>query len=167
MSPAKLTPPRPLANDHKLEDFRCTEPSLENWLKQRARKNEAQGASRTYVVCSGSAVVGYCCLSAGAVSHETAAGSVKRNMPDPVPVVVLGRLAVHSQRTGRGIGQGLLKDALLRSLSIAKELGIRALMCHAVSQSAKDFYLKHGFIESPIDPMTLMLSLSGLREASS
>ena len=112
-------------------------------------------------------MVGFYWLSAGAVSHEMAAGSVKRNMPDPVPVVVLGRLAVHSEWTGKGIGRGLLKDALLRSLSIAREMGIRALLCHAVSQSAKDFYLKHGFIESQIDPMTLMLNLSGLREAPS
>jgi N-acetylglutamate synthase-like GNAT family acetyltransferase len=88
-------------------------------------------------------------------------------MPDTVPVIVLGRLAVHSDWVNHGIGKGLLKDALLRSLAIARELGARALICHAISQDAKDFYMKHGFVESPIDPMTLMLNLSKLPSTAS
>jgi GNAT superfamily N-acetyltransferase len=83
-------------------------------------------------------------------------------MPDPIPVIVLGRLAVHQAYAGLGIGAGLLKDAVLRSLGVAKEVGARALPCHAISVSAKRFYLRHGFVESPVEPLTLFLSLTGL-----
>jgi GNAT superfamily N-acetyltransferase len=156
----RLTAPAALSPEHILDAFRCSEPSLERWLHARARANEAQGASRTYVVTAGREVVGYYCLSAGAVAREGAASGIRRNMPDPIPVIVLGRLAVHQDWAGKGIGTGLLKDAVLRSLSIAGELGVRALLCHAISQRAKDFYLKHGFVQSPTDDMTLLLSLS-------
>lgn len=111
-------------------------------------------------------VIGYYALAAGAVSHEIAPGRVKRNMPDPVPVAVLGRLAVHAGWMNQGIGRGLLKDAIQRTLQLAEQMGIRALLCHAIDENAKAFYLKHGFIESPIDPMTVMLSLARLQEAS-
>lgn len=152
-----------MSAEHRLEDFRCSEePSLEAWLKERARKNEASSASRTYVVAARNAVVGYYCLSAGAVSHDVAASSVRRNMPDPIPVIVLGRLAVHSAWAGHGIGAGLLKDAVLRSIAIAETLGVRAILCHALSARAKSFYVKYGFIDSPVDPMTLMLNISKL-----
>jgi GNAT superfamily N-acetyltransferase len=157
-----LTAPAPLSSDHILEAFRCTEPGLERWLKDRARKNEAQGASRTYVVATNREVVGYYCLSAGAVAHEGAASSIRRNMPDPIPVIVLGRLAVHQDWAGKGIGTGLLKDAVIRSIAAAEGLGVRAILCHAISPRAGDFYLKHGFVQSPIDPLTLMLNLTAL-----
>ena len=104
-------------------------------------------------------VVGYYALAAGAVSHEDAPGRIRRNMPDPVPVIVLGRLAVHMDRAGQGIGQGLLKDAVMRTLQTCEQVGVRALLCHAFDESAKAFYLKHGFIESPIHAMTVMLPL--------
>lgn len=164
---SKLTAPSPLGDDHRTDDFRCSELSLEKWLKDRAKRNEIEGASRTYVVCAERDIVGYYCLSAGCVTHAEAPGAIKRNMPDPVPVIVLGRLAVHSAWVNHGIGKGLLKDALLRSFAIARELGARALICHAISQAAKDFYMKHGFVESPIDPMTLMLNLSKLPSTAS
>lgn len=159
---ARLGAPIPLSEDHELEGFLCTEPTLEKWLKERARKNELSGASRTYVVCVGHAVVGYYCLSAGAVSLERAPSRIRRNMPDPIPVIVLGRLAVHSDWVKQGIGQGLLKDALLRSIAASGKVGARALLCHAISDRAKDFYLERGFVESPVDPMTVMLSLMKL-----
>lgn len=152
-----MTAPALLADKHRLDAFRCTEPSLESWLKQRARKNHLEGASRTFVVCNGVDVIAYYCLSAGSVARESAPGQIRRNMPDPVPVVVLGRLAVHSDWASRGIGSGLLKDAVLRTAGIANEIGIRALLCHAISLQAKAFYLKHGFAESPLHPMTLLL----------
>jgi predicted N-acetyltransferase YhbS len=154
-----LLAPALLADHHRVDSFRCVESSLENWLRQRARKNQLEGASRTFVVCDGDDVVGYYCLSAGSVARESAPGSVRRNMPDPVPVVVLGRLAVHTDWTGRGIGRGLLKDAVLRTAGVAKEIGIRALLCHAISPQAKVFYLKYGFVESPLHPMTLLLPI--------
>lgn len=159
---SRLNAPAPLSSRHHLDSFRCSEPSLERWLKERARKNEAEGASRTYVVSVEDVVIGYYCLSAGAVARGSTPSGLRRNMPDPIPVIILGRLAVHLDYTGRGIGEGLLKDAVLRSFQISEELGVRALLCHAISESAKSFYLKRGFIESPVDPMTVMLSLSTL-----
>ena len=152
----------PLAEAHRLDSFRCGKPELEFWLKQRARKNQLEAASRTFVVCAGNEVVGYYALSAGAVLHETVPGNVRRNMPEPIPVAVLGRLAVHSDWNGQGVGAGLLKDAVLRTARLAEEIGIRALLCHAIDENAKKFYLHHGFIESPIEPLTVMLNIARL-----
>jgi predicted N-acetyltransferase YhbS len=149
----------PLAENHRLDSFRCIEPSLEIWLKQRTHKNQLDGASRTFVVCDGDAVIGYYCLSAGSVARDSAPGNVRRNMPDPIPVVVLGRLAVHADWESQGIGSGLLKDAVLRTAGVAKEIGVRALLCHAISANAKAFYLNYGFAESPLHPMTLLMPI--------
>lgn len=157
-----LRAPAPLDDAHALDGFRCTEPELESWLKQRARKNQRDGASRCFVVCDGSAVVGYYALAAGAVLHAQSPGNIRRNMPEPIPVVILGRLAVHADHAGRGIGAGLLKDAVLRSVRLSREMGIRALLCHAISDDAKRFYLHHGFVESPVEPMMVMLNLARL-----
>jgi len=157
-----LTEPVALDDEHVIDGFRCAEPELEIWLKQRARRNQQDGASRCFVVCDGDQVVGYYALAAGAVVHAVAPGGLKRNMPDPIPIVVLGRLAVHVDWAGRGIGAGLLKDAVQRSLRLSKELGIRALLCHAISEAARQFYLHHGFVPSPVEPMTLLLNLAKL-----
>jgi GNAT superfamily N-acetyltransferase len=155
-----LLAPTPLVEAHRLEGFHCTGPVLESWLKQRARRNQQDGASRCYVVCAGEDVVGCYALAAGAVSHAQAPGHVRRNMPDPVPVVVLGRLAVHADWAGQGIGAGLLKDAVLRALRLSREMGIRALLCHAIHKDAQRFYLHHGFVASPVEPLTVMLNLA-------
>lgn len=160
-----LSAPEPLADRHLIDDFRCAEPQLERWLKQRARRNQSEGASRTFVVCHGLRVVGYYCLAAGAVARAAAPGNVRRNMPDPVPVMVLGQLAVDGGWTGRGVGRGLLKDAILRTVRVAGEAGVRALLAHALSPAAKEFYLKNGFRESPIEPMTVMLNVAALARA--
>lgn len=155
-----LSPPAPLEAKHELDSFRCDEPALEQWLKRRALRNQGEGASRTFVVCDRSAVVGYYSLAAGSVVHVGAPGRIKRNKPDPIPVIVLGRLAVHSDWAGRGIGGGLLKDAVLRCLRLSEDLGVRALLCHAINERAKAFYLHHGFLEGPLDPLTVLLPLS-------
>ena len=158
--------PSPLSDEHRLDDFNCTSPDLTRWLLDRARKNHREGASRCFVVCDDRQnVIGYYALAAGAVSHAFVPGNIKRNMPDPIPVAVLGRLAVHSDWVGQGIGRGLLKDAILRTLQTSRQMGIRVLLCHAIDEGAKAFYLQHGFIESPIDAMTVMLSLVRLKEA--
>ena len=159
---AAISGPVPLAEAHRLDSFRCGKPELEFWLKQRARKNQLEAASRTFVVCAGNEVVGYYALCAGAVLHETVPGNVRRNMPEPIPVAVLGRLAVHSDWNGQGVGAGLLKDAVWRTARLAEEIGIRALLCHAIDENAKKFYLHHGFIESPIEPLTAMLNIAKL-----
>lgn len=158
----ELSPPEPIAEHHDLDAFDCGEPGLDSWLRRRALANEREHASRTFVVCSGRIVVGYYCLAAGSVAHADAPGTIRRNMPQPIPVIVLGRLAVDRRWSGKGIGAGLLKDAVLRSTQVTREIAARALLVHAISAPARNFYLKFGFIESPIDPMTLMLRLSRL-----
>jgi predicted N-acetyltransferase YhbS len=157
----RLTAPNPLDETHRLDDFRCSAPELGKWLQERALQNQMSGASRCFVVCDErQQVVGYYALAAGSVSHDDAPGRIRRNMPDPIPVIVLGRLAVHVDWAGLGIGQGLLKDAVLRTLQACTQIGARALLCHAIDDAAKAFYAKHGFIKSPIHDMTLMLPLT-------
>ena len=160
-----LSAPAPLSAAHRTDGFLCTEPALENWLKQRALRNQIDGASRTFVVCAGVDVAGYYALAAGSVLHAQAPGSIRRNMPEPVPVVILGRLAVHSGWSGRGLGADLLKDAVQRAARLAGDMGVRALVCHAISEDAKRFYLHHAFIESPLEPMMVMLNVAKLARA--
>ena len=154
-----LTAPAPLASDHELEDFASGVEPLDNWLKRRARSNEAAGASRTYVVCEGRRVVGYYSLAAGSMLHQIATGAVRRNMPDPVPVALLGRLAIDRRWQGKGLGQALLRDAVLRVVGAAETIGVRALLVHAISDEARAFYERCGFRPSPVEPMTLMVTI--------
>jgi GNAT superfamily N-acetyltransferase len=157
---SRITPPERLNADHDLTQFNCGEPSLDRWLRSRALQNEKSGASRTYVVCAGGCVVGYYALAAGAVAHTEAATRVKRNMPDPVPVILVGRLAIDSRLQGRGIGADLLRDAVLRTLQAAEIAGIRAILVNAISMNAKRFYERYGFISSPVHPQTLMITVA-------
>ena len=138
----------------------CGEVALNDWLKQRARKNEILGASRTFVVCEGKQVLGFYALAAGSVTHDLVANKVKRNMPEPIPVIVLGRLAIDKTWQGRGLGYSLLQDALLRCQVAAKHIGARALLVHALSEQAKQFYEYFGFRASPLNDRTLILLLS-------
>lgn len=153
-----ISRPEKLSPQHDLAQFDSGEPALNNWLRRRALHNEAAGASRTYVVCIERRVVGYYALSTGAVAHTHAPGRVRRNMPDPIPVIILGRLAVDKSLHGRAIGDGLLRDAILRSLQAGEIAGVRAILVHAISDAAKRFYIQRGFIESPVDPMTVMIT---------
>lgn len=162
-----LSAPLPLSDDHLLEAFSCGQEPLDAWLKTRARRNERDGASRTYVVCESEAVVGYYALAVGAVIANQAPGKVRRNMPDPIPVMVLARLAIHQTWQGQGLGAGLLRDAILRTLQAADIGGIRALLVHALDDQAARFYQHHGFMPSPIDPATLMITLKDARKAIS
>jgi GNAT superfamily N-acetyltransferase len=154
--------PQPLAADHRLADFDSDEPSLNEWLKHRALKNQTNGSSRTFVACEGNIVIGYYCLSAGAIRHAEAPGTMKRNRPDPIPVLVMGRLAIDARHHGAGQGTALVRDAILRTLQVADLAGVTALLVHALSEKAKLFYLSRGFVPSPIQPMTLCLPLSSV-----
>jgi len=155
-----LTAPSPISDNHDLSSFNCGNGSLNEWLQKRAFKNEIKGASRTFVVCNENLVIGYYSLAVGAVAREEASGRVRRNMPEPIPVMILGRLAVDQQWQGKQIGAGMLKDAILRTLIVAEQAGIRALLVHALSEQAKRFYLQCGFHESPVNDMTLMITLA-------
>jgi GNAT superfamily N-acetyltransferase len=129
-------------------------------LKRRALANQASGAGRTFVVADDSGVVrGYYALAAGAVSHALATSKTRRNMPDPVPVLVLGRLAVDRGAQGQHVGSALLQDAVQRAVAVSSHAGVRALLVHALRERAKALYERYGFQPSLTDPMTLMLCL--------
>jgi GNAT superfamily N-acetyltransferase len=166
VDPRLISPPEKLSSIHDLSQFHCGEPALDDWLRKRARQNEESGASRTYVACVGERVVGYYALAVGAVAHVVAPGRVRRNMPEPVPVMVLGRLAVDETMQGGGVGPALLRDAVLRTLQAAEIAGIRAILVHAISERAKRFYEKWGFVTSPVEPMTLMVTVEEARGAA-
>jgi GNAT superfamily N-acetyltransferase len=156
----RITPPERLNANHDLTQFSCGEASLDHWLRSRPLQNEKSGASRTYVVCADGCVVGYYALAAGAVAHTEATSRAKRNMPDPVPVILIGRLAIDSRFQGRGIGADLLRDAVLRTLQAAEIAGIRAILVSAISAEAKRFYERYGFVASPVNPQTLMITVA-------
>jgi GNAT superfamily N-acetyltransferase len=156
----EIGPPEKLSAGHDLSGFDSGEPALDDWLRRRAERNEVSGASRTYVVCVGRKVVGYYTLAVGAIAHAEAPGRIRRNMPDPVPVMVLGRLAVDKTFHGQGVGAGLLRDAVLRTVQAAEIAGIRAILVHAISEAAKQFYEKYGFVASPVDPLTVMIAVA-------
>lgn len=157
-----LTVPMPLTEHHLTNGFSCGQDSLDQWLKHRSLKNQIQGATRTFVVCDGARVVAYYALASGAVTNRDATGRFRRNMPDPIPVVVLGRLAVDLTLHGKGFGRSLVRDAGLRVIQAASAIGIRGMTVHALTDEAKAFYEKVGFEPSPIDAHLLMISLSDL-----
>lgn len=160
---APLEAPRPLAPDDDLDSFSCGVAPLDDWLKRRARRNEAEGASRTFVCCAGNRVAGYYSLAAASVLREVATGIVRRNMPEPVPAVLIGRLAIDRAWQGKGLGADLLRDAVLRIVAAAETIGVRAILVHAISEDAKAFYEKHGFRASPLDPLTLMVTVEEVK----
>jgi GNAT superfamily N-acetyltransferase len=162
---ARLTAPQALGRDHELEAFASGVAALDDWLKRHAMHNQAEGGSRTFVLCEDRRVVGYYSLAAGSVLPGAATGRVRRNMPSPVPVVLLGRLAIDRAWQGRGLGSDLLQDAVLRVLSAGEHIGIRAILVNAISDEAKALHEKHGFRLSPVEPMTLMITLDDAQRA--
>ncbi len=160
-----LSPPAPLAETHELGAFSCGVGSLDDWLKRRARGNQVSGASRTIVAAEYDRVVAYYALASGGVAVAGAPGRVRRNMPDPIPVAVLGRLAIDAAWQGRGLGRALFRDCAARVLQAADIIGIRGIVVHAISEPAREFYLALGLQPSPLDPMTLMVTLTEVRTA--
>jgi len=157
-----LQAPVPLADRHDVEAFASGAPTLDAWIRRKARANQASGASRTYVLCRGDRVVGFYALAAGSVSHDLSPRKLRQNMPDPVPVIVLGRLAVDAREQGNGLGRALLLDAVLRVAAAAREVGVAAMLVHALNDRAKAFYVAAGFEPSPVDPMVLILRIKDI-----
>lgn len=162
MTDGTLQAPVPLADHHDVEDFASGAPTLDAWIRRKARANQASGASRTYVLCRGDRVVGFYALAAGSVSHDLSPRKLRQNMPDPVPVIVLGRLAVDVREQGNGLGRALLRDAVLRVAAAAREVGVAAMLVHALNDRAKAFYVGAGFEPSPVDPMVLILRIKDI-----
>lgn len=165
MATAQLAAPELLAEHHDLAAFASGEGELDDWLMRRALANQVSGASRTYVVAVEHRVIAYYALAAGSVLAKEAPGRVRRNMPNPIPVMVLGRLAVDRRWQGQGLGMALLRDAVLRTLQAAEIAGIRAILVHALHERAAAFYRHAGFTPSPISQTTLMLTLQDARAA--
>lgn len=160
----RLSSPQPLAAAHLLDEFASGEACLDEWLKRRALSNQLSGASRTFVVTDQEErVFGYYAMAAGAVSHQLARSGVRRNMPDPIPVMVLARLAMDHRVQGIKLGAALLQDAVKRAVAVSQNAGVRALLVHALHDHAKQFYEHYGFQESPQHPMTLMLRLNTVK----
>lgn len=160
-----LSPPEPLNDEHKSDTFNSGEPTLDGWLRRRASANQASGASRTYVVCERRRVVGYYALASGAIVHTAVPGKFRRNMPDPIPVVVLARLAVDKKFQGRGLGRALFHDAARRVTQAAESIGIRGIVVDAISEEARKLYIALGFDPCPAEAMTLVVTLPDVRAA--
>jgi GNAT superfamily N-acetyltransferase len=144
--------------------FACGISDLDDYLRKRALANHLGGASRCYVTCADGRVVGYYALASASVARSGVSGRLRRNMPDPLPVVLLSRLAVDRRAQGHGLGSGLLRDAILRTVQAAGIIGVRALLVHASSPAAVRFYRRFDFEPSPTDPMHLLLPLGDARQ---
>ncbi len=155
----EITPPQALQATHDVSAFDCGKDALTGWIRHTAKKSEARGA-RTFVVCAAkNRVIGYYALAAGAVDRVRSPSALSRNMPDPIPVIVLARLAVDKEWSGKGIGAGLLKDALRRALAVSQNVGARAMLLHAIDDEAAAFYRQYGFKPFASEPRTLFLPL--------
>lgn len=157
--------PRPIHEDDDSSAFDSGEASLDEYLRDRAFPNHVQGASRCFVTCRDDRVVGYYALASASVQHRDLSGRYRRNMPDPVPVILLSRLAVDRKEQGSGLGKNLLRDAIARSVAAAELVGVRALLVHALHEQARAFYLRFDFEPSPTDPLHLLLLIKDARAA--
>jgi GNAT superfamily N-acetyltransferase len=152
-----FTVPQPISETDDVAEFACGEVTLDDYLRTRALANHFGGASRCYVTCLDGRIVGYYAMAAGAVSHSDSAGKFRRNMPDPIPVILLSRLAVDLKHQGSGLGASLLRDAIARAVQAAEQIGVRAILVHALHDEARQFYARYDFEPSPTDPLHLML----------
>ncbi|MFN3298513.1 GNAT family N-acetyltransferase [Caldimonas sp.] len=160
-----LRAPEPLAAQHRLEGFDCGKPALNDWLLRHARQAQGSGSAKTFVVADDEdRVVGYFSLTVGQVDTLEAPERIRKGMGQyPVPVVILARLAVSREHQGLGIGVGMLQDAIRRTMLIAEQAGIRAMLTHPIDEEAARFYTRFGFIASPLREQQLLLLLKDAR----
>jgi GNAT superfamily N-acetyltransferase len=157
--------PTLLTGEHRLEGFDCGEPALNDWLVRRALGNQAAGTSRTWVVTRESTgmVVAYYASSTASVMRAAAPRRMARNQPADLPAILLGRMAVDNRHQRKGLGAAMLKHFVTKAIEVSAIVGVRLVLVHAKDEQATDFYLHHGFVKSPIDPLTLMLLLPTIR----
>lgn len=158
--------PAPLAAQHRVEGFDCGKPALNDWLLRHARQAQGSGSARTFVVADADDRVAGCfSLTVGQVDTLDAPESIRKGMGQyPVPVVILARLAVSRECQGRGIGVGMLQDAIRRTLTIAEQAGVRAMLTHPLDEDAARFYRQFGFIASPLREQQLLLLLKDAKK---
>ena len=160
-----LCGPEPLGTQHKLESFNCGKPSLDDWLIRHARQAQGSGSAKTFVVADDGRVAGYFSLTVGQIDTLEAPERIRKGMGQyPIPVVILARLAVSLQNQGCGIGVGLLQDAVRRTLMIAEQAGIRAMLTHPIDEEATRFYTRFGFVTSPLQEQQLLLLLKDAKK---
>ena len=161
-----LRGPDSLEARHRLESFDCGKPALNEWLLRHARQAQGSGSAKTFVVADDDRVVGYFSLTVGQVDTLEAPERIRKGMGQyPIPVVILARLAVSIQDQGKGIGFGMLQDAIRRTLLIAEQAGIRAMLTHPIDEEASSFYTHFGFIVSPLSEQQLLLLLKDARHS--
>lgn len=161
--------PVPLTAEHRIDGFDCGKPELTDWLKAHALENEGR-SSRTYVVVANTGpqagdTVGYYTLATGGVTRSEIPRKIRHDLPNPVPVMMLGRLAVDERHPKKGLGPAMLREAMQRTLDISQAAGVRALMVHAIDDEAVTFYLKYGFVIFPTDSRTMFLPIETLAAA--
>ena len=154
-----ISAPEALNDSHCINEFECGHSVLNDWLKKQARKNQKLHGSQTFVIATENKVIGYYALAAGSVERQSVNSNLSRNMPNPIPVIVLGRLAIDCSMQGQLLGGFLLKDALLRCVNVANTIGVKAVLVHAIDDTAKRFYEAYGFKAVPNEQHTLMLSI--------
>jgi GNAT superfamily N-acetyltransferase len=160
-----LNKPEPLTNNHDLSAFCSSNQELDDWLKKHARQAMAGGSARTFIVRDNEQVVGYYSLTVGEVTTDKVSERVGKGMGKyPIPLIIIARLAVQSSHKGLGIGKGMLKDAILRAISVAEQAAVRALLVHAIDEEAFNFYKKFGFEPSPIRTNQLVLLLNDAKK---
>ena len=155
--------PELLTDRHEIAHFDCGEDGLNDWLRRRAFRNQRDGSSRTWVATHGGGVVGYYASSTAVVTRLEATIRASRNQPDPIPAMLLGRLAVDDAHQGRGLGAALLKHFLLKALEVSSLTGLRLVLVHASDGNAASFYRHFGFEPSPIDDLTMMLLITDIQ----
>jgi predicted N-acetyltransferase YhbS len=160
---SRFSKPRPICEDDDTASFDSGEPSLDTYLRTRALANHLQGASRCFVTCRDGRVAGYYALASASVQRRDTPGKVRRNMPDPVPVILLSRLAVDQKDQGLGLGKHLLRDAIARCVQVADIIGVRAILVHALHDDARRFYTYFDFQPSPTDQLHLLLPIQDAR----
>lgn len=154
-----VRPPERLTPKHDLTGFDCGNDVLNEWLRERAIKNQEEGATRTFVVCEDMHVLGYYALGLGQASRGDVPGNISRGMPDPIPMMVLARLAVDKHRQGLGLGRDLARDAVERTVRVSMDVGVRGFLVSAIDEKARQFCERLGFVASKGDENVLMLRL--------
>jgi GNAT superfamily N-acetyltransferase len=141
--------------------FDCGEPVLNHWLARRALGNQAAGTSRTWVVIDEPAriVVAYYASSTASVMRAAAPRRIARDRPAELPAILLARMAVDSRHQAKGLGAAMLKHFMTKAIEVSEKVGVRLVLVHAKDEQVKDIYQHHGFAESPIDPLTLLVLL--------
>lgn len=155
--------PRPISEGDVVAAFDSGEPTLDKYLRERALANHVEGASRCFVTCRDGRIVGFYALTAAAVERAGTPGRVRRNIPDPVPVILMSRLAIDRKEQGKGLGAHLLRDAVTRAVAAAEIIGVRALLVHALHEQARAFYAHFDFEPPPTDPLHLLLLIKDAR----